>query len=57
VTEITLSDGRSVRATLHVRSVTADPGMPGKVNVSYNVIAEVINTPDVPVLDVHETVQ
>jgi hypothetical protein len=57
VTEITLSDGRSVRATLHVRSVTADPKKPGKVDVSFNVITEVINTPDVPILDMHETVQ
>ena len=57
VTEITLSDGRLVRATLHVRSVTADPKKPGKVDVSFNVITEVISTPDVPILDVHETVQ
>ena len=57
VTEITLSDGRSVRATLHVRSVTADPKKPGKIDVSYNVVTEVINTPGVPILDVHETVQ
>jgi hypothetical protein len=57
VTEITLSDGRLVRATLHVRSVRADPKKPGNVDVSYNVVAEVINTPDVPILDVHETIQ
>jgi hypothetical protein len=57
VTEITLSDGRSVRSTLHVRSVTSDPKKPGTVDVSYNVITEVINTPDVPILDVHETIQ
>ena len=57
VTEITLSDGRLVRATLHVRSVRADPKKPGNFDVSYNVIAEVINTPDVPILDVHETIQ
>jgi hypothetical protein len=25
--------------------------------VSFNVITEVINTPDVPILDVHETIQ
>jgi hypothetical protein len=57
VTEITLSDGRSVRATLHVRSVTADSKKPGKIDVSYNIVTEVINTPDVPILDVHETIQ
>jgi hypothetical protein len=57
VTEITLSDGRLVRATLHVKAVKADPKKPGTLNVSYSVIAEVMNTPDVPISDVHETIQ
>ena len=57
VTEITLSDGRLVRATLHVRAVKSDPNKPGTVDVSYNVIAEVMSAPDVPILDVHETMQ
>jgi hypothetical protein len=57
VTEIALSDGRLVRATLHVKAVKIDPNKPGSVDVSCNVIAEIMNTPDVPILDVHETVQ
>jgi hypothetical protein len=57
VTEITLSDGRLVRATLHVKAVKADPKKPGTINVSYSVVAEVMNTPEVPIMDVHETVQ
>jgi hypothetical protein len=57
VTEITLSDGRLVRATLHVKSVKADPRKPGAIDVSYNVIAEVMATPDAPIWDVHETIQ
>jgi hypothetical protein len=57
VTEITLSDGRLVRATLHVNAVRTDPKKPGAVDVSYNIIAEIMNTPDVPILDVHETLQ
>ena len=57
VTEITLSDGRLVRATLHVKAVKTDPNKPGSVDVSYNVIAEIMNTPDMPILDVHETIQ
>jgi hypothetical protein len=57
VTEITLSDGRLVRATLHIKAVTADPKKPGKIDVAYSVIAEVMNTPDVPILEVHETIQ
>ena len=57
VTEITLTDGRLVRATLHVKAVKTDPNKPGSVDVSYNIIAEIMNTPDVPILDVHETIQ
>jgi hypothetical protein len=57
VTEITLSDGRLVRATLHVKAVKTDPNKPGAVDVSYNVIAEIMATPEMPIHDVHETVQ
>lgn len=57
VTEITLSDGRLVRATLHVKSVKTDPNKPGSVDISYNIIAEIMNAPDVPILDVYETIQ
>jgi hypothetical protein len=57
VTEITLSDGRLVRATLHVKSVKVDPTKPGAIDVSYNVIAEVMAAPDTPICDVHETIQ
>ena len=57
VTEIALSDGRLVRATLHVKSVKSDPNKPGAIDVSYNVVAEVMARPDSPILDIHETVQ
>ncbi len=57
VTEITLSDGRLVRATLHIKSVKADSRKPGAIDVSYNVITEVMATPDVPICNVHETIQ
>ena len=57
VTEITLSDGRLVRATLHVRDVKPSPQKPGSVDISYNVVTEVMAVPDVPIMDVHETVQ
>jgi hypothetical protein len=57
VTEITLSDGRLVRATLHIKAVKTDPNKPGSVDVSYSVIAEIMNKPDMPILDVHETIQ
>jgi hypothetical protein len=57
VTEISLSDGRLVRATLHVKEVKLSAQKPGSVDISYNVVAEVMTTPSVPILDVHETVQ
>jgi hypothetical protein len=57
VTEITLSDGRLVRATLHVKAVKPNPKQPGALDISYNVITEVMAKPDTPILDVHETIQ
>ena len=57
VTEIALSDGRLVRATLHVKSIKAAPNKPGVLEISYNVIAEIMATPDNPIAAVHETIQ
>jgi hypothetical protein len=57
VTEITLSDGRLVRATLHVRNVKPNAQKPGSVDISYNVVTEIMPAPDAPIMDVHETVQ
>jgi hypothetical protein len=57
LTEITLNDGRIVRATLHVNDVKINAQKPGDVDVSYNVIAEVVAIPSVPILHVHETIQ
>jgi hypothetical protein len=56
-TEISLSDGRLVRATLHVKDVKISAQRPGGVDISYNVVAEVMAIPSVPILDVHETIQ
>jgi hypothetical protein len=57
VTEIVLSDGRLVRATLHVKSVKCHPTKPGVIDLSYSVVAEVMNRPESPILDIHETLQ
>jgi hypothetical protein len=57
VTEITLSDGRVVRATLHVEGVRPNVKNRGKLDVSYSVVTEVVNRPDITILDVHETLQ
>jgi hypothetical protein len=55
VTEISLSDGRLVRATLHIKDVKLNAQ--GGVDISYDVIPEVMATPSVPILDAHETIQ
>jgi len=57
VTEITLSDGRLIRATLHVKNVKPSSQKPGSLDISYNIVTEVTAVPDVPIMDVHETVQ
>lgn len=57
VTEIKLSDGRLVRATLHVKSLKTDSRKSGRIDVSFDVVAEVIENPATPIHDVHETLQ
>jgi hypothetical protein len=57
VTEITLSDGRVVRATLHVKGVRPNADNRGALDISYSVVTEVVNRPDATILDVHETLQ
>jgi hypothetical protein len=57
VTEITLSDGRLVRATLHIKAVKPNPKTPGALDISYNVVTEVLAVPHAPILAVHETIQ
>jgi hypothetical protein len=57
VTEITLSDGRVIRATLQVKSVNASAKKPGTFDVSYNVVAEVAKPSEAMVLGAHETLQ
>jgi hypothetical protein len=57
VTEITLSDGRLVRATLHVKDVKPNAQKPGSVDISYHVVTEIMPVPDAPIMDVHETIQ
>jgi len=52
-----LSDGRMVRATLHVKSVTIDPNKPDAMQVSYNVVAEVVAAPVMPTHDTYATIQ
>jgi hypothetical protein len=55
VTEISLSDGRLVRATLNVKDVKLNAQ--GAVCIAYDVVSEVLATPSVPILEPHQTIQ
>jgi hypothetical protein len=57
VTEITLSDGRRIRAMLHVTGINPSTKQPGTFDILYDIVTEVVNRPDVTILDVHETLQ
>ena len=56
-TEITLSDGRLVRASLQIKGVRPSRQKPDALDISYSVVTEVVKCPDVPVHAVHETLQ
>ena len=57
VTEITLSDGRRIRAMLHVTGISPSTKQPGSFDISYDIVTEVVNRPEATILDVHETLQ
>jgi hypothetical protein len=57
VTEITLSDGRVVRARLEVKGVTPNAKKPGALEIAYAVVTEVVSQPAATVLGAHETLQ
>jgi hypothetical protein len=57
VTQIALSDGRLVRATLHVKGVSPNPKNRGILEISYDIVTEVLNRSEAIILDVHETLQ
>ena len=57
VTEVILSDGRLVRASLQIKGLTPSRQKPGSFDISYSVVTEIIKAPDVPVHPVHETLQ
>ena len=57
VTEITLSDGRRVRASLQVKGINQNRQNSGALDISYSVVTEIINEPAVPVHTPHETLQ
>jgi hypothetical protein len=54
VTEISLSDGRIVRLTIHVDGLK--PAI-DKIDIAYNVTVEVMAAPSAPIMDQHEPLQ
>jgi hypothetical protein len=57
VTQIILSDGRLVRASLQVKGINQNRQKPGSLDISYSVVTEIINEPVVPDHAAHETLQ
>ena len=57
VTEIILSDGRLIRASLQIKGISPSRQKPGSLDISYSVVTEVVKRPDVPVHAVHESLQ
>jgi hypothetical protein len=56
-TEIILSDGRLVRASLQIKGISPSRQKPGSFDIAYSVVTEIVKSPDVPVHAVHETLQ
>ena len=56
-TEIILSDGRLVRASLQIKGISPSRQKPGSFDIAYSVVTEIVKTPNVPVHAVHETLQ
>ena len=54
VTEVSLSDGRIVRLSIHVEGLK--PTM-GQVDIAYAVVSEVMVAPNGPIMDIHEGLQ
>jgi len=57
VTELVLSDGRLVRAALQIKDIRPSRQKPGALDISYNIVTEIVQCPDVPVHAPHETLQ
>ena len=56
-TEIILSDGRLVRASLQIKGISPSRQKPGSFDISYSIVTEVVKPPAVPVHAAHETMQ
>lgn len=55
VTEVSLSDGRILRLSLHIDGIK--PNEQNSLDISYQVITELMTEPELPIMDVHEAIQ
>ena len=56
-TEVILSDGRLLRASLQIKDISPSRQKPGSLDISYNIVTEIVQHPDAPVHAAHETLQ
>ena len=54
VTEISLSDGRLVRVSMHVDGVKE---YDDKLDVNYQAVVEIMEEPSAQIMDIHESIQ
>src|SRR5260370_25036426 len=57
VTEVILSDGRLLRASLQIKDISPSRQKPGSLDISYNIVAEIVQRPDAPGHASPETLQ
>jgi hypothetical protein len=57
VTEIHLSNGKLVRASLRITGIRSNPEKPGSLDISYAITTEIVDAPEIPTHPAHTTLQ
>ncbi len=57
VTEILLSNGKLVRASLQIKGIRSNPGKPGSLDISCTIATEIVDAPQSPTHPAHATLQ
>ena len=57
VTEVLLSNGKLVRATLRITGIGSNPEKPGSLDISYAIATEIADAPEIPMHPAHATLQ
>ena len=56
-TEIRLSNGKLVRASLRITGIGSNPEKPGSLDISYAIVTEIVDAPEIPTHPAHTTLQ